>query len=131
MRFRKLRIAWSVVCGLAAIVLVVTFYFVSRGSGPQVDPSKVVTLDDLAPIAMNCLLYRDCDYRGWPYSRRERTYVRFLQDHDCRIAFEPLGDGEYSAVVGVRDSLKIRKLYEDAKKRGVEVPKAPFSSFIE
>jgi hypothetical protein len=101
--------------GTAAVLVVVVFYFVWSGSGPQIDPSKVVTLDDLAPIAMNCLLYHDCDYRGWPYSRRERTYVRFLQDHDCRVAFEPLEDGVHTVVVGVIDSLKIRKLHEDAK----------------
>jgi hypothetical protein len=129
MRFRKLRIVWSVAWGVPAVLLAVFIYFVWRGSGPEIDPTKVITLDDMAPIAMHCLLYRDCDYRGWPNSRRERAYIRFLQDHDCRIAFEQLEDGKRSAVVGLFDSLKIRKLNEDAQKSGIEVPKPPHLSF--
>lgn len=111
---------------IAAIAAV--FYVVWRGSGPQIDPLQVCTLNDLTPMALNCLTYYESDDRGWPYSRSERAYIRFLQDHDCRIAFQTDDDGKHFALVGLMDSLKIRKLYEEAKASGIEVPKSPFTT---
>ena len=113
---------------LIIAAIVVMFCVIWRGNGPQIDPSKVCTLNDLSPMALNCLTYYESDYRGWPYSRGERAYIRFLQDHDCRIAFQPDEDGKHFALVGLMDSLKIRKLYEEAKTSGIEVPKSPFTS---
>ncbi len=114
--------------GLVLVAVVAIYALIWLTSGPQIDPTKVVKLDDLLPIALNCLIYDDPDPRGWPSSPSERQYIRFLQDHDCRLAFEPGERGQHFAVIGLVDSTRIRGLYDDAKASGIAVPKAALSS---
>ena len=107
-----------------AVVVLVTMY----SAGPRIDPSKVVSLDDLKPMALTCLEYRDSDRHGWPSARKEVADIRFLQDRDVHVAFQPGEDGKYLALVGLMDSLRIRTLYEEAQQSGIAVPQSPFTS---
>ncbi len=116
----------AVLIGLLAVVVLVP-------DGPEIDPSRVVTLEGMAPpITMTCLIYRTPDHRGWPIHRDERAYIRFMQDKGVRFVFIPDDDTrDYFALINIIDSLRIRNLYDEAKDAGVKVPNAPLTGKFE
>ena len=115
------------VATLIPVVVICVYVY----GGPQIDPTKVVTLDDLLHMAMPCLHYGFADHRGWPIWRDERTYIRYLQDNGVRVAFIRSDDGSYySTLIGFIDSIRIRQLHQQAKEAGLNVPTSAFGARI-
>lgn len=125
---RRLR-SWLTILGAAGLAALVTLTLIP--SGPQIDPQRVVKANDYALFRMTILTYRRADFRGWPVARRERAYLRHLQDRGVRLAFVEAGDGLHHALVGPIDSLRIKWLYDSAREAGLSVPSHPAGSRFE
>ncbi len=111
----------AVLIGLLAVVVLTP-------DGPSIDPSKVVSLGDLAPAALHVFSYSQADGRGWPTKRKQRAYIRFLQDNGVKFAFVAEDRGQHSVTVGILDAMQLRTLHQKAKQNGLVVPDAAFTA---
>lgn len=81
-------------------------------------------------MALICLKFDVADHRGLPIWRSERAYIRFLQDKGVRVAVIEDENHQHQILIGFLDSLRIRKLHDEAKGSGLLVPELPFNSHI-
>jgi hypothetical protein len=94
----------------------------------QIDASRVFTVEEFQRqdlITIHVFPYREVDERGWPSRPDHQRFTRFVQDGGVPVAFRHDESSGISYVaVRSRDVLKVGKLKQAAKARGIPVPSA-------
>ena len=94
----------------------------------QIDASRVCSIEELHKqdlMTVHLFPYHEPDEQGWPSRLDQQRFIRFIQDAGVPVAFryDQSSGISYVAVRG-RDAVRVGKLRQSAKAKGIPVPSA-------
>ena len=112
----------------ATLVVIAALLGGCKSRMSQIDASRVCSIEALHEqdlITIHLFPYHETDEQGWPSSPDQQRFIRYIQDDGVTVAFryDPSSGISYAAIRG-RDALRVGKLKQTAKAKGIPVPSA-------